>query len=529
MLPAGQSSLAAADASPHEAEGRGEPYAVPVGFEEAYEDGTYDDAQQEDEGGAPPRPVGLPPVAPEAAAQMAAQMAAPAPYLGANATMAMPTAPPPPQMRRPPTSHVQIGCGRCAIKMSRVTFINVMLALVLWVVVYFLHSGELALCYPLFFIPTALFALIIWRRKYKLDTSSVAAQWGAGFCWACGIVFTELVVCALVVVLLASLLGVPEWCNEEGQCVKTMPPPGAGWALPPAPPSPPPAPGSGSGSGGDSHGGDAYEYGDYDDSGFVEVRRLQPVPWLLAMAICQFVVLAGFEEGLKFHMQRVARRARPDLASDTSTHVMGSMALALGFATNQGVLLTSFMSGERVQEEEEMRVDYAEILTVAAIVFAAGIPLHMLTSYYQGVVVAAKASRSEACRPWEAMRAPVIVRGAFLYGYPLWFGLLGGGAAVGTFLATGVVCCAIMFMLARRAEEGLPSDYLRRVGDLYSHLGYAALDDNDTTDPDAVAGGDMEQGGATGGVVGSSDSMVLRGDMYTPSDGVDFQQGQQRA
>ena len=83
-----------------------------------------------------------------------------------------------------------------------------------------------------------------------------------------------------------------------------------------------------------------------------------------------------------------------------------------------------------------------------------------------------------------------------LFSFPLLFELLGGRTALVLFCLTGVASCTVMFAFARRAEQALPSDYLRRVGNIYAHLGYAALEEGDDS-AGAVDG--QGQGGALAG------------------------------
>lgn len=370
--------------------------------------------------------------------------------------------------------------------MPRATFVNLVAVAMLWAVIALLHSAEFASCYPLFFVPTALFALALYRRAYKVETATVWGGWGAGFSAGFVVVFAELVVTTLVIILAAGAFGVERWCDDSGECTDVAPPPRAPWFVPPSAPTllSPPAPPT------------DYEY--WPEDAPRKMRMLTVVPWLVAMAVCQYGVMASFEELMKFHLLRTQRRARPDLNSDTATHVLAALATAVGFATTQGIMFTAFMTGnsDEREEEEELNVSVPEILTVAAVVFAAGVPLHMLSAYYQGVVIAAKAAESEMIRTKDAVLMPILVRGTFLFSFPLLFELLGGRTALVLFCLTGVASCTVMFAFARRAEQALPSDYLRRVGNIYAHLGYAALEEGDDS-AGAVDG--QGQGGALAG------------------------------
>ena len=51
------------------------------------------------------------------------------------------------------------------------------------------------------FVPTALFALALYRRAYKVETATVWGGWGAGFSAGFVVVFAELVVTTLVIIL----------------------------------------------------------------------------------------------------------------------------------------------------------------------------------------------------------------------------------------------------------------------------------------------------------------------------------------
>ena len=85
--------------------------------------------------------------------------------------------------------------------MPRATFVNLVAVAMLWAVIALLHSAEFASCYPLFFVPTALFALALYRRAYKVETATVWGGWGAGFSAGFVVVFAELVVTTLVIIL----------------------------------------------------------------------------------------------------------------------------------------------------------------------------------------------------------------------------------------------------------------------------------------------------------------------------------------